>query len=108
MIIYKYFFNLHICTFEKTRKLKHLLCGNTLVNGKVKKQETLNKNCHSKYLIYLIECTLCNIPCVGKGDTPFNIHLNNHRSDVSDYNAIPGCRHFTRVTITLATTLNSH
>ena len=38
--------------------------------------------------------TLLKIQYIGKAETPFNIRLNNHRSDVSDLTAIPSCRHF--------------
>ena len=29
-------------------------------------------------------------------EIPFNIHLNNHRPDVSDPNVIPACRQFAK------------
>ena len=38
-------------------------------------------NCKSKYLIYLIECMLCNKQYTGKYETTFR--LNNHRKDVN-------------------------
>ena len=47
-----------------------------------------NYNCQSKYLIYLMKYTLCKIKYVRKAETPFNIHLNNHRPNVSDPNTI--------------------
>ena len=31
-----------------------------------------------------MECTLCKQQYVGKGETPFNIRLNNHRNDVKN------------------------
>ena len=43
-----------------------------------------------------MECTLCKTQYIGKTETSFNIRLNNHRSDVSDPNAIPACRRFTQ------------
>ena len=43
-----------------------------------------------------MECTLCKTQYIGKTETSFNIRLNNHRSDVSDPNAIPACRCFTQ------------
>ena len=33
---------------------------------------------------------------VGKSLTPFNLHLNNCRSDIFDRSAIPTCRYFTQ------------
>ena len=44
-----------------------------------------------------MECTLCKIQYVDKIETPFNLRLNNHRSDFSDPNAIPACCHFAQV-----------
>ena len=31
---------------------------------------------------------------VGKAELTFKIRVNDHRSDASDKNAIPACRHF--------------
>ena len=47
------------------------------------------------YLIYLLECNICNIQYVGKRETTFNIRLNNHRKDVKDQNALPADKYFT-------------
>ena len=33
---------------------------------------------------------------ISLAETQCNIHLNNHRSDVSDPNVIPACRHFSQ------------
>ena len=54
-----------------------------------------NINCISTFLIYLLECNICNIQYVGKSETTFNIHLNNHRKDVKDSSALPVDKHFT-------------
>ena len=51
-------------------------------------------NCKSKYVIYLLQCTLCKCQYIGKSETPFNIRLNNHRKDVSSVTGIPACKHF--------------
>ena len=51
-------------------------------------------NCKSEYIIYLMECMLCNKQYVGKAETAFNIRLDNHRKDTKDPNAILACRHF--------------
>ena len=53
-------------------------------------------DCKSSFVIYLLECYICNIQYVGKSETPFNIRLNNHRKDVKNRNAIPACRRFNR------------
>ena len=52
-------------------------------------------SCKSTFLIYLLECTICNNQYVGKRETTFNIRLNNHRKDVKDPNALPADKHFT-------------
>ena len=41
-----------------------------------------------------MECVLCRLQYAEKSETPFNLCLNNHTSDVFDRNAIPTCRHF--------------
>ena len=51
-------------------------------------------NCTSMFIIYLMECTLCNKQYVGKAETSFNVRLNNHRKDVNKPNAILACKHF--------------
>ena len=51
-------------------------------------------NCKSKFIIYLIEYTLCKIQYVGKAETAFNIRLNNHRKDVNNPKSIPADFHF--------------
>ena len=42
-------------------------------------------NCKSSFIIYLLECYICNIQYVGKSETPFNIRLNNHRKDIKHF-----------------------
>ena len=54
-------------------------------------------NCISPWVIYLMECTLCNKQYVGKSETPFNLRLNNHRKDVKNHSrqdTILACKHF--------------
>ena len=52
-----------------------------------------NVNCACTYVIYLMECILCNKQYVGKAETSFNIRLNNYRKDVKKTNAIMACKH---------------
>ena len=54
-----------------------------------------NTICKSNFIIYLLECKLCKIQCVGKAETAFNIRLNNHRKDVNSPKAIPVDKHLT-------------
>ena len=49
--------------------------------------ESINlKTCASSYVIYLMQCILCNKQYVGKAETSFNIRLNNHQNDVKKKN----------------------
>ena len=40
-----------------------------------------NLKCKSENLIYLLQCRICQLQYIGKIETPFNIHLRNHRKD---------------------------
>ena len=53
-------------------------------------------NCKSNFVIYLLECYICNIQYIGKSETPFNIRLNNHRKDVKYPNATPAFKYLNR------------
>ena len=53
-----------------------------------------NTNCKTEYVIYLMECKICNLQYVGKNETSFNIRLNNYRKDVKDPQAILADKHF--------------
>ena len=80
------------------------LCCQQLISTTTSKSNQNNKtfkiyhrkNCKSSFVIYLLECYICNIQYVGKSETPFNIRLNNHRKDVKNPNAIPACKYFNR------------
>ena len=39
-------------------------------------------NCQSSWVIYIIECNICNLQYIGKSKTAFNLHLNNHRNHI--------------------------
>lgn len=55
-----------------------------------------NTNCKSSFVIYVLECTKCNIQYVGKAETQFSLWLNNHRKDATNPspNAILAAKHF--------------
>ena len=38
-------------------------------------------NCKRSQLFYLLQCQICQLQCVNKSETYFNIRLNNHRKD---------------------------
>ena len=56
-----------------------------------------NANCRTEYVIYLMECAICNLQYVGKNETPFNIRLNHHRIDVKDSKATLADKHFQKI-----------
>ena len=79
-------------------KTGNLCCIQLTSNTTFISQQTKRKfkiyhqvNCENEYVIYLMECTLCNKQDVGKAETAFNIRLNNHRKDIKDTNAILAC-----------------
>ena len=80
------------------------LCCRQLISTITFKSNQTNKtfkichrvNCKSSFVIYLLECHICNIQYVGKSETQFNITLNNHRKNVKNPNVIPACKHFNR------------
>ena len=82
----------------------HCLCCQQLISKITFKSNQTNKtfkiyhrvDCKSSFVIYLLECYICNIQYVGKSKTTFNIRLNNQKKDVKNPNAIPACKHFTR------------
>ena len=53
-----------------------------------------NVNCASSYIIYLIECIVCNEQYVGKAETNFDIRLNDHGKDMKIVNSIMDCKYF--------------
>ena len=45
-------------------------------------------NCKGSHLIYLLQCRICQLQYIGKGETSFNIRLYNHRKDSKNKNPI--------------------
>ena len=39
-------------------------------------------NCQSTFVINVIGCQICRLQYVGKSETAFNLHLNNHRNHI--------------------------
>ena len=50
-------------------------------------------NCKIEYVHFVMECTICNLQYIGKNETPFDITLNNHRTDLKDAEAILADKH---------------
>ena len=75
---------------------KQIRQTSTFQSRKTKKKYKIfhQVNCKSKFIIYLLECTLCMIQYVGKSEWPMNIRLNKHRNDVFREDAIHVCKHF--------------
>ena len=75
---------------KRTLCCKQVTSSSTFKNQQTNKSYTIfnEVNCCSAYLIYLMECTLCKKPYVGKSETSFNIRLNNHRKDVKKPDAV--------------------
>ena len=49
-------------------------------------------DCQSPWVIYIIECRL---QCIGKSETGFNLHLNNHRNHIKkEVNSCKLTEHF--------------
>ena len=46
------------------------------------------------YVIYLMECTICDKQYIGKAENGFNSRLKNHRKDTKEPNAIVDCTQF--------------
>ena len=53
-----------------------------------------NTNCKTEYVIYLLQCIICNLQYARKNETSFNIRLKNYRKDVKDPKAILADKHF--------------
>ena len=51
-------------------------------------------NCKSKYLIYLMQCVLCNKQHTSKPEIAFNLRLNNHPKNVNKRNSLQADQHF--------------
>ena len=81
------------------------LCSQQLISAATFKSNQTKKtfkiyhraNCKSSFVIFLLECYICNIQYVGKSETPFYIRLNNRRKEVKNPNAMPACKHFNRL-----------
>ena len=86
------------------RNSTRCFCYQQLISTTTFKSKQSNKtfkiynrvNCKSSFIIYLLECYICNIQYVSKSEIPLNIRLNNHRKDVKNPNAIPTCKDLNR------------
>ena len=61
-------------------------------NGIFDIYHSLNRT--SKYVIYLLECSICKRQYVGKSKTQLHKKLNNQRKDIKEPSPILLCKHF--------------
>ena len=89
------FFKNHVI-YSCNQYCSQLISTTTFISQQTKRKFKIYHivNCESEYVIYLMECTLCNKQYVGKTETAFNIRLNIHRKDTKDPNTMLACRHF--------------
>ena len=81
---------------------KRTLCSKKVISSSTLKSQQTNKfytifheaNCYSTYVIYLMDCTLCKKPCIGKSETNFNTRRKHDRKGVKIPDSILACRHF--------------
>ena len=94
---------------------KRCLCCQQPISTKTFKSNLTKKtfrffyqvNCNSSFVIYLLECYICNIQYVDKSETPFNIWINNHRKDAKNPNQYQLANISTSKIMTLTITENS-
>lgn len=70
-----------------------------------------NLTCDSSNVIYLLECSVCNLQYIGQTETPFRIRFNNHRAHAKSTPSLPLSKHlnlpghsFEKLTVTLLET----
>ena len=87
---------MHSMQYTRCLSCQQIIATKIFENIQTKKKFNIyhNISCKSKYVIYLLECLLCKIQCVGKSETPFHIRLNNHRKDIKNPHAIEASKYF--------------
>ena len=89
------FFKNHVI-YSCNQYCSQLISTTTFISQQTKRKFKIyhKVNCKCEYVIYLMECTLCNKQYAGKAETAFNIRLSNHRKDTKNPNTILACTHF--------------
>ena len=89
-------------------KAGNICCKQVKTTATFKSQQTRktweiydNTNCKKEYVIYLMECTVCNLQCVGKNEALFDIRLNNHRKYIKYLRVILADKNFQKMAIDL-------
>lgn len=52
-----------------------------------------NFDCDTSNVIYLLECSTCNLQYIGQTETPFRLRFNNHKSHVLGLPSLPLSKH---------------
>ena len=87
------------CNSKRCLSCKQISTTNTFQSATTKKSYTIwhDVNCKSSFVIYLLECKICDLQYIGKSEWPFNIRLNNYRHRISSThtdNLLPCEKHF--------------
>lgn len=57
-------------------------------------EDIYNVNFKTEYVVFLLECFLCNLEYIGKNETPLNFRLNNRRKELKDPKEMLAHKHF--------------
>ena len=72
------------CTVDRAKKCCKQIKDTTMFKSSVTGKEYQiyhDGNCQSENIVYLMECSICNIQYVGKTQTSLERRINGHRSD---------------------------
>ena len=85
------------CSQSHCRTCQHIKETTTIVdNNSLPIGLSHNLNCKSSNVIYMIQCSNCNIKYVGETSRKLKERINQHRSDINTYKLTPVAIHFTQ------------
>ena len=85
------------CSQSHCRTCQHIKETTTIVdNNSLPIGLSHNLNCKSSNVIYMIQCSNCNIKYVGETSRKLKDRINQHRSDINTYKLTPVAIHFTQ------------
>ena len=72
------------CGSKRCLTCQHIRSGTTVKSSSTGRTFNIRAtaNCKSSNVIYLIQCTLCNMQYIGETPNPLHIRLNGHRCDI--------------------------
>ena len=87
------------CTSKRCFCCKQISSTDSFTSTTTKKTFTIfhESNCKSSYVVYLLECTRCNLQYVGKSEWPFHKRVNQYRHRINSDNTntlLPIEKHF--------------